>query len=190
MKEVPEPPRIAALDKDKRGYPIPWNVLRGVDGSPVFTANESTKHMQALEGQLCPICGVKLGSIRWFVGGPLSAFHPDGGYMDLPGHRDCVEYALQVCPYLAAANYLAKEKDLSKVPDDVTLIDHTMLPGRPPLFVMVACRRFTVVPKQGSLPTLRPEKPYLDTRYWKKGFQLTASEGMRQARESLLQFGK
>jgi hypothetical protein len=67
---IPMPPRIEKLPRDERGYPIPWNVLRDVDGKPIFTANDSAKHMRAIYEALCPICGERTGKWKWFVGGP------------------------------------------------------------------------------------------------------------------------
>ena len=42
--------------------------------------------------------------------------HENGAFADPPGHRACVTYALQVCPYLAAPSY-------AKRIDGETLID-------------------------------------------------------------------
>src|SRR5262249_26747548 len=72
------PPRIARLPRDKRGYPIPWNIQRDANGLPLFTVNDDRKHYLAVRQGLCPICGETLGKWKWFIGGPRSAFHPDG----------------------------------------------------------------------------------------------------------------
>ena len=102
------PDRVAKLPKDHRGYPIPWNVMRGEDGTAFFTVNDDRKAHRALREELCPICGERLGRWRWFVGGPRSAFDPHGWYLDLPGHRECMHFALATCPYLAAPKYLGR----------------------------------------------------------------------------------
>ena len=125
------PPRIAALERDHRGYPIPWNVLRGDDGTPLFTINDDRKTARALRERICPICGVRLGRWLWFVGGPLSAFDPNGWYLNLPAHVDCVEYALTTCPYLAAQQYLKRLDviDPGKLPSAAKVfIDETVIP--------------------------------------------------------------
>lgn len=80
-----EPYRIARLPKDPRGYPIPWNILRGPDGHPFFIVNDDQRHLRALVESRCPLCGERLGRWRVFVGGPLSAFDKNGWYLDLPG---------------------------------------------------------------------------------------------------------
>jgi hypothetical protein len=105
MNNIEMPKRIANLPRDARGYPIPWNVFISQAGEPQFTVNDSLKHAWARQRNLCPICGEANDEIRWFVGGPKSAFLVNGWYMDLPGHEECEEYALKVCPYLATPSY-------------------------------------------------------------------------------------
>src|SRR5215472_13925800 len=95
------PSRMAHLPLDPRGYPIPANVYRDAQGRPHFTINDDRKRLEQLRRDACPICDQSLYIGRWFVGGPLSAFHPNGAYIDLPMHHECATYALQVCPYLA-----------------------------------------------------------------------------------------
>jgi len=102
---IEPPPRLARRPRDARGYVIPWNVLIGVGGAPIFTVNDDQKQWTALTFELCPLCGEANGREMWFVGGPQSAFDPDGWYIDLPAHQECAEFALQTCPYLAAPRY-------------------------------------------------------------------------------------
>lgn len=181
------PPRIAKLPVDGRGYPIPWNVLIGKDRMPIFTANDSIKHSIAFRNNLCPICGEGLDPIRWFIGGPLSAFDPHGWYMDLPVHQECAEYALQVCPYLACRKYVHRVDiiDPENLPEGLLLIDHTQIPGRPKVFVAVASRitevRFNPPP---MLVHVRPGRPYLEIQYW-NGVRLPGEEGTAIVRSVL-----
>ena len=104
---IAEPARIARLEHDKRGYPIPWNVLRGTDGHPFFIINDDRKAYHALLRDLCPICGERLGRWKWFVGGPPVRLPPGWLLLRPAGSsHECIEYALQVCPYLAIPKYL------------------------------------------------------------------------------------
>lgn len=184
--DTPMPPRIHALPKDERGFPIPWNVLRDKNGKALFTVNDGAKHLHALTGGLCPICGDPLGEDRWFVGGPASAFHPNGWYRDLPGHCECVEFALAVCPYLAAKNYKAVSKDFSEVlPEGVVTRDYTQDPNRPLVFVMVRFESMEVKARNADDVFVRPRRPYLEVRYWSKGVRLSEEEGTRLANESM-----
>jgi hypothetical protein len=168
----PMPPRIARLPRDRRGYPIPWNVLKGVDDFPIFTVNDSERHLHALRAELCPICGERLGRWRWFVGGIRSAFDPHGAYFDLPGHHECEAFALQVCPYLALPQYLGRidVADPTKLPkDSLTLIDPTMIPERPAVFVSVASDKLEILDVQPGAVLIAPGRPYLGHEYWRHG---------------------
>jgi hypothetical protein len=173
------PDRIARLPQDSRGYPIPWNVLRGTDGKAIFTVNDQEKHVRAIREQLCPICGERLGRWRWFTGGIRSAFDPHGAYYDLPGHHECEQYALQVCPYLALPRYLGRidVPDISKVPRDLDLVDITMIKDRPEVFVSVASSKAEVT-MHGFTPVLTPDRPYSAHEFWRAGKQITTEEAM------------
>jgi hypothetical protein len=181
------PLRLQRLDADRRGYPIPWNVLRGVDGSAIFTVNDDRKQRRALEFGLCPMCGEKLGRWMWFIGGPRSAFDPRGWYLDLPAHRDCARFALATCPYLAAPKYLGRVDvaDPSKLPPEArVLIDHTSIPERPVLFVAVAGSCIEVQDRGPVVaPYVRPERPALAYEFWREGRQLDIAEALPLLRE-------
>jgi hypothetical protein len=177
------PYRIARLPRDRRGYPIPWNVFRGVDDAPIFTVNDSPKSLEAVRRELCPICGERLGTWKWFVGGIRSAFHPRGAYADLPGHHDCERFALATCPYLSLPNYLGRIDipDPSKIPaGGAGFVDHTMIEERPEVFVAVASDKMEVVNLlEGSLtPVVVPKKPHLAYEFWFHGKQIGEAEAM------------
>jgi hypothetical protein len=123
-RDVRLPERMAKLERDRRGLPIPFIVMRDKSGQPHFTINDHAKSARCLREDLCPICGQKLFRGRWFAGGPLSAFHANGCYLDPPTHKECVEYALQVCPFLAAPKYTGRL-------DDAALAEDQLEPGNP-----------------------------------------------------------
>ena len=137
-RAVPIPARMAGLRRDARGYPVLYTVLVDLKGTPQFAINDERSRQHCIADDLCPICGQKLLRGRWFIGGPGSAFHPDGWFIDPPMHSECAHYALQVCPWLAAPKY-AKRLEASRLKAEdspgIVLIDPTMLPGRPPVFV-------------------------------------------------------
>lgn len=179
--KVSEPERIARLEHDPRGYPIPHVVLRADDGTPFFTINDDRKAWRAFLKGLCPICGERLGKWRWWVGGPQSAFDPNGWYLDLPGHHDCQQFALATCPYLAMPRYLGRDiiTHREKLPPEARiLLDETQTPGRPPLFVAVASDRLEFSERGGSLPYTRPLRPALAYEYWHEGKQIPAGHAM------------
>lgn len=136
------PARMAHLKRDPRGYPIPHMVLIDDGGRPHFQINDESIRQQMIHDDRCAICGTKLFRGRWFVGGPLSAFSERGSYIDPPLHLECAEFALQVCPYLAAPHYGREigTKTLKGRSIEGGLriaIDPTTIRDRPPFFVAV-----------------------------------------------------
>jgi hypothetical protein len=177
------------LERDRRGLPIPFVVLRDKEGTPHFTVNDTTKTVKCLLEDLCPICGKRLHRGRWFVGGPLSAFHPDGCYFDTPMHADCMRYALKVCPYLAAPKYSGRLDDVKidadKLPDTIVgMLDPTVIPDRPEIFVAVMSIGQEVKPGHAGRPYVRP-KQRVRYEYWLKGEQLPEAEGFAIAQRVL-----
>ena len=187
-RDVPIPPRMQHLPRDRRGLPIPFVVLRDKDDQPHFTINDTTKSLYCLKHDLCPISGTPLSRGRWFVGGPLSAFHQDGAYVDLPSHLDCIEYALQVCPYLAAPKYARRLDDATvdyERLDHKVLVDPSMNPDRPPLFVAVMAIGQSVRHLGFGQFRLRPKRPYRRVEFWRYGARLSQEEGERLVAEAL-----
>lgn len=182
MIEIPVmPERIARLDRDQRGYPIPWNVLRGDDGTPHFTVNDDRKHYRALREELCPLCGERLGRWKHFIGGPQSAFHAHGAYMDLPTHHDCGRFALATCPYLAAPNFfreLGVTKPDKLPPEARILVDHTIDNNRPGVFVMVAATKVAIIRNEPpALPYVKP-MAVAGYEFWRHGKEITQAEAL------------
>jgi hypothetical protein len=171
------PDRMSHLELDPRGYPIPWGVYRDDDGRPHFTINDESRRLKALARDLCPICGSKLFRGRWFVGGPMSAFHDAGAYIDAPMHHVCMEYALQVCPYLAAPSYGKRIDDKTlTTPLPVLLVDPTMMQHRPSVFVAVMATGQKLTNRASHVV---PRRPYSRVEYWCEGKKLSTEEGER-----------
>lgn len=149
-KKVPLPERMRNLPTDARGYPIPANILKDEAGVYHFIINDENKRHEQIELQHCAICDGDLNGEFWFVGGPLSALHPDGAYVDTAQHYERVTYALQVCPYLATRPY--KRPDPEKVAGRVSMtsktmlyVDPTMIPGQPEVFLLVMANEFDII---------------------------------------------
>lgn len=177
FKSVEIPQKMKNLDKDKRGYPIPYNVLRDESGNPFFTVNDDKKYIQCIKERLCAICGLLLSDDMWFVGGIKSAFHPQGCFIDSPLHYECGNYALKVCPYLATiryANYLGLDKVQKmqqKVGDKVLLVDPTVDANKPEYFAIVKTKSYHIVAAKSATSGfyLKPERPYIGIEIWKSG---------------------
>jgi hypothetical protein len=184
IANVTMPDRIARRPQDARGFPIPWNVLIDRDGVPQFAINDHHRTAEALYRMLCPICGETLERTMWFVGGPKSAFHKDGVFLDQPMHLECVEYALAVCPYLAAKNYKHKEK--KEMPEGYLGVDYTQDPNRPPVFVLMEAIDYEAIPRRTALdPIYLKPLGVVSIRYWNKGQRISEEEGKRLAQEAL-----
>lgn len=172
-----------ALQRDERGYPIPYVVLRDTTGRPLFTANDHRKRWESAKENRCAICGTRIkGELLWFVGGPMSAFHEHGAYRDTALHHECMSYAMQVCPYLALRSYQGriddKTIDYDKLESNLMFYDPTMIPERPALFVAVGSRKQILCIWPGMSPeerihaNVRPERPYVEIEYWQDGIKL------------------
>lgn len=173
------PRRMNALQRDARGYPVPFIVLRDSDGRPHFTVNDSARRLRALLEKRCHICGGRLDKTLWLVGGPMSAFHERGCYNDGPLHQECMEYAMRVCPYLALTKYMgridAAAVDTSKLPGSMLFFDPTINPERPPMFVCVESPSYTLTDKS-EVCYVHPLRPYLGVQYWRGGARLMDCE--------------
>lgn len=170
------------LDRDERGYPIPVMVFRDKTGRPHFTINEEGIRFLLIMDEKCSICGQPLLKLRWFVGGPGSAFHEHGTYMDPPLHRDCMHYAMRVCPWLAAPRYSGRiDARTVREPEPRRLfIDDTQIATRPPVFVCVGATEQTINTKGSLGPTyVTPQRPYHAVEFWKEGKRLSETEGRR-----------
>ena len=188
MNTVPIPPRMAQLPRDPRGYPVPVTVLIDSSGRPQFTINDEEKRQKLLAEDRCPICGTRIIGGRWFVGGPLAAFHDHGAYIDPPMHDECAHYALQVCPYLAAPVYSGRidARKLSADDRGSVYLDPTMLPERPELFVAVlAHTTISHRNRLGLVQNVAPSRPYMRVEFWRHGERLDDADGQASAAAAL-----
>lgn len=93
----PLPPRIAALPRDTRGYPIPWFLA---DQSPEanFQLAAKEKVSRAFAQKRCWICGQHMGVMLCFVVGPISTLTRTSS--EPPSHLTCAGFAAVACPFL------------------------------------------------------------------------------------------
>lgn len=81
------------------GMPVPFTVFWH-DGKPDFRVTDINKRLECYGDSLCAICGrTMLGAQFWFIGGPASM--DSGMFTDGPMHKNCAEYSIKVCPFLA-----------------------------------------------------------------------------------------
>lgn len=132
----------------------------------------------------CSICGDKLLPEMWLVGGPLSAFLEQGAYNDPPMHRDCLHYALRVCPYMLLSRY-GKRIDARTVKDDTARVfinnDQAGYNDRPTFFVAVGLLDFETSSHGRSITQpfrVIPHKPFRHVEFWRDGKQYSEAEAM------------
>jgi hypothetical protein len=187
-KSVPLPARMQGMSTDKRGYPVPYIVIRDIHGVPNFAINDDNKVEHALKHDLCAICGDKIPKHdKWLVGGPMSAFHSHGAYIDTPTHGECLHYAMKVCPYLAVKNYMSGI-DLSKIdgdkfPNALLFQNPTQDETRVPFFVAVRILDYEISRPMPGKRFIHPRRDYQEIEYWWGGEKIdehVAAELMRE----------
>jgi hypothetical protein len=174
--EIPQLIKDNCVVTDK-GMPVPYIVLEE-NGVHHFKINDQKKVMDCLIHDKCTICGTELHDDMWFIGGPASAFHKHGAFVDAPVHKCCGEYALKACPYLAYSRYMSKidlEKLQSKLDNKHILVNPTKDSDRVPLFAFVKASGYKINSSSGNF---RPIIPYLEIEYWNDGQQLSQKEGI------------
>lgn len=167
------PPQMRTLERDHRGYPIPYIVLRDRTGMPQFTINDYRAVEKCITKRLCAICGKRLAKWMWFVGGSRCFMHPDGAFLDPPSHMACATYALQVCPFLAAPSYGKRIDDKRLTPErrpiNMALVHiEDMLPDRPEWLGLGA----TTAYQRKDSHLIVDRWDYVE--FWQKGEQVNA----------------
>lgn len=135
----PLPPRIESLQVDKRGYPVPWFV-QWVDGEPDFRVVDGDKFTAAIRFERCWICGGALGKYRAFLVGPMCTVNRISS--EPPSHRDCAEFAVEACPFLANPEMRRRENGLPEGVTDSAGIMITRNPGVTALWITKGYRVF------------------------------------------------
>lgn len=194
-KDVPIPKRMQHLERDKRGYPYPVVLLEDASGKRHFTINDENMRQRLLTERRCAICGDVMGDVMWMPGGPLSALHPHGWYLDTPLHHECMTYAMQVCPYLAmpsfkGVNTAAAIRAVDKGEDTAVFYDPTVIGERPLFFVVVqtsavVCKESREMP--GCVGHIKPVDWTGLPEVWKDGKKAPEEEALALIRVVLEQ---
>lgn len=108
-RDVPVPKRLANRPRDDRDYIVPFFVGY-VGGKPDFRTIEAGRVGECVRGELCWLCGTKLGTHRWFVVGPMCIANRLSS--EPPSHFECAEYAAKVCPHLINPGAKRREANL------------------------------------------------------------------------------
>lgn len=174
FSKVDVPERVKQkCEQDKRGLYVPFVVLKEGDNFH-FKINDTQKTVQCVKQRCCSVCGDALEDDAWFIAGPGSAFHTHGSIADLPVHKECGVYSLQVCPYLAYGRYTSKT-DLDKLykqlnDDSIKLVNHSVDQDRVPIFCFIKSPKYDVHQQPGSFNIVfKPRRPYEEVEFWYDG---------------------
>jgi hypothetical protein len=115
------PDRIAKLPIDRRNFAVPWFV-EWINGEPDFRVVDAHKIGEAIRYRKCWICGERLGRFLVWLIGPMCIINRTSA--EPPSHRDCAEYAVRVCPFLANPNMRRNEHKLP--PETVSAAGHML----------------------------------------------------------------
>jgi hypothetical protein len=134
MTNIPIPKHLFHRPR-YRGLPIPYIAVMKDDGTPDFRVTDESARRAVIKHRLCQLCGQKLGTRFFFVGGPESA--KANAYFEPAAHLNCVIYAMQVCPFIIGR---IEHADVAKVeaanPDLVVKVDETFASKRNPLWII------------------------------------------------------
>jgi len=117
--DEPMPQRMRHLQRDPRGFVIPYFVAwlddqqREVDppnGTPDFRILSPGRMARCKRLNLCWLCGQPLGSRKVFAIGPMCA--ATRTTLEPPGHYECCIYSVKVCPFLSRPRMVRNEKDM------------------------------------------------------------------------------
>jgi hypothetical protein len=172
--EVPK--RLQTLERDHRGYPIPYIVLRDRNGRPHFQINNHDKLVEVVRRRLCALCGKRLDSGAWFIGGRRCFTDPAGAFIDPPAHGACALFAIRVCPYLASPSYARRLDGRTltdeATPDGVLIVREDMMPDdRPETFGLGHTAAFQCIPTGQGQFVMRADK-WESVTFWRHGQQI------------------
>lgn len=161
---LPEMPvRIAALPVDARGYPVPF-FAAVVDGQADFRISDPQKWEAAVRGELCWLCGQKLGRFRSFVIGPMCAITRTTP--EPATHLDCAEWSVKACPFLSRPNMERRKDDGTEALKEN--VPGIMIERNPGVGCIWTTRGFNVFDDGHGRPLIRVGKPET-VSWWREG---------------------
>ena len=107
IRDIPLPERLKSRPVSERGFPVPWFVSF-IKGQWDFVNLDPRKIVEAYKRNLCFLCGETLGRYKAFVIGPMCSINRVSS--EPPAHKECAEYAVRACPFLARPNARRNDK--------------------------------------------------------------------------------
>lgn len=163
MPDLPIPRQLRQRPKQD-GFPVPYSVM-WVDGKPDFRVTDGQRWLGCVRGRRCALCGIGLGKKgAWFVGGPLC--HENRIFLDPAMHQECAEYALRVCPFLAAPRGHFSNLDHRPAPA-AAAISPIAADVRPDRFMLGLALGFQLIRMQNQPAILAT--PWQSVQWWRHG---------------------
>lgn len=151
-RTVPMPGRIAVLPRDVRGYPIFFAIQPpdgAKDGDVVdFRVLSVSHHFLCAQQRRCAICGTRVGSSLFWIGGPMCVQNRvfGDGFM----HEECARYSLRVCPYLTIDTKVYSHRPVTDARAGETQGDVNAILTKPQRVVVYRCREYHLSPAVGG----------------------------------------
>ena len=172
---MPIPNRMKSLEKDARGYPCPVILQRDATGKALFTVNNAAKVELVARRHFCGICGKKMpANDRWLVASARLFTDFRAGFLDPPMHRECAEYALQVCPYIANPSWGKEIAPImlknAKMPENFEIVTAPVgsySQAKPPMFGLGRIDAIDIHNTTGQC--VFSVRTWLEVHYWKDG---------------------
>lgn len=153
-----------------RGMAIPFVQNIGPDGVPDFKVTERDVLKRCLENKLCGLCGNKLDKTIYWIGCPEELEKKQ--FREPPMHKECGEYALQVCPFLSKAEHQYSNARFKYLPKD-QIADNTFNPDgeKATVFHLVGAAGYGVISEGPFLISVLYQ--LLEIENWWNGKKLT-----------------
>lgn len=166
------PPRIARLPVDKRGFPVP-RFVAWVDGEPDHRVVDVRRFAPAVKHRECWICGEPLGRYMVSIIGCMCAVNRI--ISEPPSHRDCAEFAVAACPFLARPQAHRREAGLPAETSETPGIHLKRNPGVTCLWISREYPRL-VRAYAGNAGVLFQLADPVDTVWYREGRRATREE--------------
>lgn len=187
-RHVLEPGPIRGLALDKHHRRIPWFVHVDGDGVPDFRVMRAQAMVDAVQKELCWICGTRRGNDTVFPIGSMCAVNRVAP--EPPSHRMCAIYSAKACPFLSTPGMRRRPRGLEEVTSDFHL---TRNPG---VVAIWHTRRWQTFRDPKGIPLWRVGEP-TKVLWFREGRAAAREEVMRSIdtglpalRETALQQGQ
>lgn len=120
---IPIPDILASRPRTAQGFPILFTTAY-INGKPDLRVSNPDKREECFQRKLCGVCGERLNYWLYFVTGKLGV--KNRTFSDPPMHSECLNYAMEVCPFLLGTRV---EHTAQNVPG--AIVDRSAVLNRP-----------------------------------------------------------